>query len=479
MKKKPPVQRKKKTQLLEKAYQLANIGTWEFNMQTQELYWTTVTKEVHGFGPDYEPDLESTINLFKEGINRNAFEKAARNAIDKKEPFDVELKIISGKGDERWIRAAGEPEYKNGICTRFYGISQNVSDRRKAEENLQVSEQRFRSLIQDGSDLIVILDANGTYTYVSPTSQSILGAPPLFYLNSSAFDYIHPDDSERLRKVLKDLIPGQRIHILPYRFRDPEGNWRWMETTMTNLTKDPSIGGLVANSRDVTENILQQRKNLDSLKEKETLLAEIHHRVKNNLAVVSGILQLQITEEDNSELTERLSDSIVRIKTMANIHEQLYQSNSFSRVEFSHNIRSLIKNIQQTFQSNAKIDFNISCCSLDLNINQAIPTSLIVNEVVTNIFKHAFPDNRKGKVAIELEERQQGKCVSLAIRDDGVGFPNDLDVSKTNSLGMSLIDVLSQQLEGSYTYVSGDSGTLFTLKFKKEALKGSGSNLLD
>lgn len=467
-----------KQRLLDKAYQLARIGTWEFDMRMHELKWSRMTKEVHGFGPDYQPDVESTIALFKKGINRDTFAKAARNAIDHEQPFDVELKIISGQGDERWIRATGEPEYRDGVCTRFYGISQDVSGRRKAEEDLQLSEQRFKSLVQDGSDLIAILDEEANFVYVSPTSETVLGKSSDDYIGTYALDYVHEDDKNSIAETLFNLPSAKRVQIPPYRFMDGEGNWRWLETTLTNMTEDPAVGGMVANSRDITRQKLQQQQNLESLKEKETLLAEIHHRVKNNLAVVSGMMQLQASEEENSEIINKLFDGIIRIKTMANIHEQLYQSNSFSRLEFAANIRSLVLNIQKTLQSKAPIHIDFHCEPVQLNINQAIPCSLIVNEVVTNIFKHAFPEEKEGAIVIRLSEREKPNHLHLSIKDNGVGLSGNFDVAESSSLGLSLIDVLSQQLSAEYTYEPYDEGTVFTIRFEKDELKGIGNSFL-
>jgi len=472
-------EKKEKQELLDKAYQLARIGSWEYDMQTHELHWSPVTKEVHGFGQDYEPDVESTIALFKEGKDREQFAQAANDAIEHEKPFDVELKIISGKGDERWIRATGEPDYnEEGVCTRFYGISQNVSDRRQAEEDLLLSERRFKSMVQDGSDLIAILDTEANYTYVSPTSESILGIPAEQFIGTNAFDYIHEEDKEKLKDILNELSNNQQIDIPPYRFRDAEGNWRWIETTLTNMIKDPAVGGLIANSRDVTTRIQQQKKNQESLKEKETLLAEIHHRVKNNLAVVSGMMQLQASEEENEDIKNRLFDSIVRIKTMANIHEQLYESNSFSRLEFSDNIQSLVMSIKQTMQSKTNVSIDFHCDPIQLNINQAIPCSLVVNEVVTNIFKHAFPDMKEGYVEITLSEDRKNEHVSLTISDNGVGLPHSISSRESCSLGLNLIDVLSQQLEADYKYEADERGTIFSIQFDRDELKGIGNNFM-
>lgn len=464
-----------KQRFLDKAYHLAHIGSWEFDMKTHDLYWSPITKEVHGFDQDYKPDLESTIQLFKEGINRETFRQAAMDAIEKHKPFDVELKIISGRGDERWIRATGEPEYKNGVCTRFYGISQDVSVRRQAEENIQLSEQRFRSLVQDGSDLIAILDSDANYLYVSPTTESILGIPAEKYIGTNALDYIHEDDKPNIINTLLNLPSSQRINIPPFRFADSEGNWRWIETTITNMMEDPAVGGLVANSRDVTEQIKQQQKNLESLREKEILLSEIHHRVKNNLAVVSGMMQLQAMDESNLEIKERLFDSISRIKTMANIHEQLYKSKSFSKLDLADNIRSLVLDIKKTFQSRTQIEINFNCEYVQININQALACSQIINEVVTNIFKHAFPEKLNGNIMIHLTEQADNNLITLSIKDDGVGMPENFNKFDKNSLGLKLIHVLTRQLKAKYSYESYEDGTSFNLQFTKDEIKGIGN----
>jgi PAS domain S-box-containing protein len=465
-----------KQRLQEKAFNLARIGSWEFNMQNHDLSWSNVTKKVHGFGPDHKPNVEHTINLFKEGDHREKFAAAAYDAIENERPFDLELKIISGEGDERWIRAAGQPEYDDdGVCTRFYGISQNVTARRQAEEDLQLREQRFKSLVQDGADMIAILDADANYTYVSPTSESILGIPADDFIGTNAFNYIHEDDRENLAVLLENLDNNERIDLPPYRFIDAEDNWRWMETTLTDMTEDPVVEGLVANSRDVTKQINQQQKNLDSIKEKETLLAEIHHRVKNNLAVVSSMMQLQASEEKNQDIKDRLFDGIVRIKTMANIHEQLYQSNSFSKMEFDKNIESLTKNIHSTFHSSTDIAIDYDCEAVELNINQAIPCSLIVNEVITNVFKHAFPGQAEGSVDIVLSENTDRR-IQLSIFDNGIGLPEN--IGDGGSLGLTLIDVLSQQLGADYLYNAIEGGTLFEITFHKDEHKGIGNHYL-
>ncbi|HBQ58640.1 MAG TPA: hypothetical protein DD671_03185 [Balneolaceae bacterium] len=455
--------------LLDKAYKLAHIGTWEYDMINDELHWSDVTKEVHGFDTDHNPDVESTIQLFKEGYHRDTFEKAATDAIENQIPFDVELKIISGKGDERWIRATGEPEYnEEGECIRFYGISQNVTDRRKAEEDLEHNERRFKAMVRYGMDMIAILDEDAIYTYVSPASKHVLGIRPDQFMGKNAFDFIHKEDVSRIKRQFSDLDFRKTTQLKPYRFLDADENWRWLETTITNLSEDPAVKGYVANTWDVTERIAKQEEILDALKQKETLLAEVNHRIKNNLSVLTGLLQLQAASEDNEEVLKRLFDSVARINTMASIHEQLYKSNSYEEIEFADRIQLLAKSIQKSFQGKTDVTLNFQCEPVKMSLTNALPCSLIVNEVLTNIYKHAFKGREKGNITIELKGTDIEDYMQLTICDDGIGLPDNFTPKEASSLGVKLIDMLSEQVKAEYYYESDSNGTRFNLLFKKE-----------
>lgn len=454
-----------KHRLLDNAYKLAKIGTWEYNMKTEKLYWSPITKHVHGFGDDHIPDVEHTISLFKEGFDRETFAKAAHDAIEHEIPFDLELKIISGQGDERWIRATGEPEYKNGECVRFYGISQNVTNRKQAQEHLQKSKERFKALVQDGADMIVILNDNAVHEYVSTTVESVLGYHPDELLHRSVFGFIHPDDRDRLEGIFSAITSEtKRLEIEPYRFRNSSGEWRWIETTVTDLREEPAVGGIVANSRDITYRKKQETKLLESLLEKEMLLAEIHHRVKNNLSIVISLLRLHENKGKHEPLFKEL---ISRIQTMSQIHEQLYKSEHFARLNFTENIKQLVENIITAFQSDTNITILSEADPVELSINQAIPCSLIINEVVTNCMKHAFDGKESGTIKYKIFEKQKD-VVYIEIVDNGVGLPKNFDKSSQGSLGMSLIKGLSNELKAEFLFNTSKQGTRFTLHFKKE-----------
>lgn len=450
---------------LDRAYKLAHIGTWHYDIGNDKLIWSDVTKQVHGFGPEYTPDVESTIMLFKEGYHRDTFARAAEDAIERGIPFDLELKIISGKGDERWIRATGEPEYEDGECVRFYGISQNVTDRRKAEEDLEFSERRFRALVKYGMDMLSILDEEGSFIYVSEGSEQVLGFDSGYFDGKNAFSFIHEGDVKRTRKEFNELPSGESIAVKPFRFPDINGNWRWLETTVSNLSNDPAVRGYVCNSRDITDRMIKQEELLEAIKQKDTILGEIHHRIKNNLSVLTGTLHLQVAEENNEEVMKRLLDSIARIHTIASIHEHLYVHNNYTSIDFSDRLTLLTKDIRQTMQTEAEVDLDFQLIPVEIPVEQATNCFLLINEVLTNIFKHAFTGRKKGQITISLTRPDKDHDLCLSIRDNGKGFSPEQPVSKSGTLGMSLIDMLSRQIGADYSFASDDKGTTFELYF--------------
>jgi len=202
-----------------------------------------------------------------------------------------------------------------------------------------------------------------------------------------------------------------------------------------------------------------------SLYEKEIMLAEIHHRVKNNLALVSAMMVLQAENSDNNELKGKLHDSANRIKAISNIHEHLYSTSNFASIDFIDNSYKLIENIISTLQTDTEITIEKRSGSVFININQGVYCSLIINEVVTNIVKHAMHGRRKGTIGIETKE-EEGHVI-VVISDDGHPLPENFQSQNFSSLGMELIHILTRQLDGAFWYNSLHGETHFTLSFRK------------
>jgi PAS domain S-box-containing protein len=324
-------ERKKLEDLLQQAHQLARIGAWEVDLVKNEVNWTSVTKQIHEVNTDYKPELETAIHFYKEGIDRDRIRRAVEEAIENGTNYDLELKIVTAKGNERWIRAIGKSEFRDGQCVRLYGSFQDIHKQKLLQEELK-----------------------------------------------------------------------------------------------------------------------------KSLHEKDVLLQEIHHRVKNNLALISGILQLQAYQSDIEEVKLELANSGNRIQSIATIHELLYQTENFSQINLKSEITKLIDNISETFNVETDIEYKVKLEDIILNVNQAIPCALIINEVLTNIYKHAFKEMNKGRVGVNLSS--DGDQVQLEIKDNGLGLPQDFKLSEQQSLGFQLIHTLKSQIEAEITFSSDSEG---------------------
>ena len=202
-----------------------------------------------------------------------------------------------------------------------------------------------------------------------------------------------------------------------------------------------------------------------SLSEKETLLRETHHRVKNNLQVISGLLMLQIDRIKDKDFQNLFQESINRINTMGLIHTLLYRSDSFSYIHFCDYMNTLSKNIQKLFSVESyNISLKTSCANILMNVDRAIPCGLIINELISNSFKYAFPEYRKGEITISLKEKENDK-LELSIGDNGIGIPESIDWKNTDSLGLKLVTgLVEQQLNGTIELIRS-RGTEFIITF--------------
>ncbi len=216
------------------------------------------------------------------------------------------------------------------------------------------------------------------------------------------------------------------------------------------------------NNRKQKELLNKQKDIIEkSLSEKETLLREIHHRVKNNLQIISGLLNLQSRQIENPEAQEAVREGRNRVKSMALIHQKLYQQNNLTGVNMKEYLNDLVTTIQQTFRDrNTLIQADIVCNNLSLDVDSAIPLGLIINELITNCYKYAFIDKKDGHIIIRLEEEQSQ--LILEVKDNGSGLPAGFDINSTKSFGMKLIQSLAAKLEASIE-TKNDNGAIFKL----------------
>jgi PAS domain S-box-containing protein len=339
-------------------------------------------------------------------------------------------------------------------------IIRDTTQRRQADAS-------FKALLEAAPDGIVVVNSSGKIVIANPQTEKIFGYSH-DELIGQTIELLVP---ERSREGHVDLRVG---YATDPRTR-PMGEGRELsgrrkdgaevpiEISLSPLTtgKEALVISII---RDTTQRREAEERVKASLREKEVLLKEIHHRVKNNLQVTSSLLKLQSSYIQDGRARELFAESQGRIRSMALVHEKLYQSSDLSRIDFAEYIESLAGLLLRSFGAAARrIALNVHGDQVFLAIDTAVPCGLIVNELLSNCLKHAFPDNRAGVIDIHVRA-EAGRRFSLSVRDDGVGLPAHIDIHKTETLGLQLVKTLAEQLRADIEVVR-DGGTEVRLHF--------------
>ncbi len=322
------------------------------------------------------------------------------------------------------------------------------------------AEARYRSLVEQipAVTFLAALDEDAREFYVSPQIEALLGFTQEEWLSNPFLWYrqLHPDDREcchvefargcqtggpfraEFRALTRDgavvWVRGEARVV-----RDDEGHPLFLQGIAYDITESKRAEEAIRASAEQVQ---------ASLREKEVLLEEIHHRVKNNLQVVSSLLRLQSAHAQDPAALEMLTESRNRIQSMALVHEKLYQSADLSRVDFAEYVCSLTTLLVNSYRARAvAVELRTTVEKVMLGIDVAVPLGLIINELVSNCLKHAFPLGRSGEVRVEL--RPDADATLLVVADDGVGWPVETDFRRTDTLGMQLVCALTEQLGGS------------------------------
>jgi len=354
----------------------------------------------------------------------------------------------------------------NGAITHLIYSAIDVSDRKAGEAALQRSEQRFRQVVESAPDGLAMVDASGRMVLVNAGMERIFG-----YTREEMIGHgIEMLMPQRHRDAHGALFQG---YLTAPTARDMAGR-RELYARRRDGSEFPVEIGLnpiptesgtrvLATIQDVTRRKADRQLIERSLEEKTVLLHEIHHRVKNNLQIISSLLNLQARNADPAVI-RALAESQGRVKAMALIHQLLYERNDFSQIDLATYLQRLCA-LQQTSYRDDAASFTLTvhaCEGVHLNLQRAVPCGLLVNELVTNAIKHAFPDGREGRIDITLSASDDGHCL-ITVADDGIGLPADVSPDTSRSLGMQLIPLLSDQAGGQWQLFR-DHGTRFELK---------------
>ena len=346
----------------------------------------------------------------------------------------------------------------------------DVTARRRAEDALRESNERF-SFASHAAE-VGYWDSDITTNRVvwSDTCRALYGLPPETPASYEAWiETVHAEDRERAAGALRTAIESRQPFNVEYRIQHPHRGTRWLtgrgEVAYDSSGNPVRVAGV---NIDVTERKQAEQAIRASLEEKETLLREIHHRVKNNLAVISSLLYLESTQAKESETVRLLQVARDRVLSMAMIHETLYNSTEFARLKVGAYLDKLLAHLLRSHATvMAKVTTRTQVDAVTMNLDTAVPLALVVNELVTNSLKHAFPDTRTGEICVAL--RLVNGCFVLRVTDTGVGVPPDLDAATTRTLGLRLVRSLSGQLGGEFRIQRANPGSEAILSFPAES----------
>jgi len=344
------------------------------------------------------------------------------------------------------------------------GTLTDITELKRSTEALNKSEEKYRDLVENINDVIFSTDKDWVVTYISPAVERILGFGPGDVTGKRFTEFIVAEDLERIQAEFGTRLAGE-LRPSEFRIKTRSGEVRWVRTSSRPVLADGVASGLSGVLMDINEQKQAEEKIQASLREKVVLLKEIHHRVKNNLQIIHSLLNMQSRKMKDTAALGAIRESQNRVRTMALIHERLYMSSNLSEIDFRGYITQLLHELYSTFGADPdRIRLELELGDVRLDVDTAIPCGLIVNELISNSLKHAFPDDRRGKIRASVETGGDG-TVRLVVGDTGAGLPEGLDFRKTESLGLQLVCTLVDQLHGTIR-LDRTGGTNYTMEFK-------------
>ncbi len=450
---------------LKEAQQIAHIGNWDWDITTNKIEWSDELYRIYGYEPgEIAPDYALVVGALHPD-SRDEFFRVLYAALRGERPYETDYVFFRKDGSEAVLHAIGKVVYdESGAARRMVGTVQDVTAQRRAEEALRGSEEKLRTFFESANDAIFMLDLEGNFIDVNRAAHERLGYSREEMLSMNLAQIDPPDFAVRVPERIRRVVM-QRQAVFETAHMRKDGSVMPVEVNARamKLRGKEVIFSVI---RDITDRKAAEEMIKSALSEKEILLKEIHHRVKNNLQVVASLIDLQSHAAEDDKTRLLFEESQKRIETMSLIHEKLYRSKDLAKLDFKEYVDDLIANVVSLHtHCNEQITLKTDICGGFLDIENAVPCGLIINELVTNALRHAFAGRKTGDVSVRLYSAGSD-MLTLSVSDNGKGFPDGLDFKNTKSLGMQLVISLVAQLGGEIELRRGQ-GTAFTITFPR------------
>ncbi len=446
--------------------QYGDLAWWEFYVDDGSVVFSDEKATMLGYRPEdfhtytdftallHDDDYEPTMQAMKDHL------------AGRVDAYDCEYRIRTADGTYRWIHDTGTVTARklDGSPRALTGLVRDVDRQRRTEEEARRSEDWFRKVVENANDIVYTLGLDGVFTYVSPAWMPILGHPPDEVVGRSFDDFVHPDDVEACRRFLETVTrEGVARAGVEYRVFHADGGIRVHSSNAAPLWGDDgTVNGYLGIARDITERV-QARTRIDALlEEKDLLLREVHHRVKNNLTTVAGLLALQAETVSTEETAQALVEAQGRVQAMLQIYQTLFQSTSYREIPLAMFLSTLVESVAATQGARAEgVELQTEFDSIVASPDVSVPIGIIVNELLSNCYKYAFPKGRTGTVRVAAR-RRDGE-IELTVQDDGIGLPEGATLEHSAGFGLQLVWAEARQLNATVTSESS-GGTGITLR---------------
>jgi len=341
---------------------------------------------------------------------------------------------------------------------------------------LRDSEERFRHTFEQTAVGVAHVSLDGELIRVNRRFAEITGYTTDELVGMRLQQLSHPDDATAATDNIRRVVDGEHESFSSERrFLRKDGTVVWVDSTVSPVRDEHGEPRYVIKmALDATARKRGEAAMKALLAEKDVLLREIHHRVKNNMQVVSSLLSLQALNLEDEKLRRVFQESQSRVRAMALIHETLYESDDLSRIELEPYISRVGDGLIGMYgHPSERVSLRVAAAGVALDIDDTVPCGLIINELLSNSLKYAFPNERSGEIRIEANSAEDGR-VTLAVRDDGVGLPDDVDIHRTSTMGMRLVTGLVENQLGGTIEVDRSAGTAFRITFRRGGLRAGG-----
>ncbi len=466
--KKNETEQKSQYALLEIAGKTAGFGGWRFEADTQKLVWSEAVAQIHGMPVGCQPTIEEAINFYAPQC-KDRITQVFTECLEKGIPYNEEMEIIDPGGRTVQVRTIGQAvKDEKGRIIRVEGSFQDITETKQKHEALLKSEDRLSKIMLAANDGMWDWDLQTNAVYFDPRYYRMAGyAVNAFPHRLEEFKKrVHPEDVDRVMSEAEKTLSGEiKRFEVEFQFLKKNGEWMWIAGRGIIVKRDPEGAPLrfVGTHQDITARKRAEAEIQKQLSEKEVLLREVHHRVKNNIANIESFLGLQARSSENPEVLAALQNALSRVQSMRVLFDKLLLSKDFRDVSIKSYIEELIDSLLKVFRPATDITITTEIDEFLLSSQKAVPVGIIVNELLTNVFKYAFSGRHRGTVRIAIT--RTGTTAALTVHDDGIGIDERKEMNRSPGFGLTIVKMLAEQLKGTYQ-VSNEKGTKSVIRFE-------------